>query len=265
MATTALPLDIRLMDFISRALLGLFGLVALALGASWLAQQPVWAVQGLRVVGDVGQQNPVALRAHLALHLQDQASAGSFLSADLGHIQTVLERAPWVRKAVVQREFPNRLRLTLEEHRAVAWWGQAQSGQLVNDLGEVFEASADDAQSMPVLAGPTEQSVTLWALYQDLARTLEPLGMGLAQLTINERGSWQAQLDNGAQLAFGRGSRDEVMARMVRFTETLQQVTSRYPGAIRSVDLRYPNGYAMQLRGVTTLQDGAALSNPNTR
>jgi cell division protein FtsQ len=34
---------------------------------------------------------------------------------------------------------------------------------------------------------------------------------------------------------------------------------------VESVDLRYPNGYALRMRGVTTVVDGDGKSNPKTR
>ena len=57
-------------------------------------------------------------------------------AVDLQQVRRLFESVPWVRQAVVQREFPNRLRVTLQEHQAVAWWGESGSGQLVNDAGE---------------------------------------------------------------------------------------------------------------------------------
>ena len=46
-----------------------------------------------------------------------------------------------------------------------------------------------------------------------------------------------------------------VLARTQRFATTLTQVTQRYTASLASVDLRYPNGYAVRLRGVATLDD----------
>jgi cell division protein FtsQ len=52
---------------------------------------------------------------------------------------------------------------------------------------------------------------------------------------------------------------------VARFTATLSQLTQRYPGALESVDLRYPNGYAMRVRGVTTTVDAGDKPQPNKR
>jgi cell division protein FtsQ len=76
------------------------------------------------------------------------------------------------------------------------------------------------------------------------------------QLEVSGGGSWRLQLDSGAAIEMGRGGVDEVSARVNRFLKTLTQVTSRYgrqASAIESADLRHENGYAIRLRGVSTV------------
>jgi cell division protein FtsQ len=212
----------------------------------------------------VVHQNAVTFRAQLASQMKSSLS-GSFLTLDLQQVRTLFEAVPWVRHAVVQRDFPNRLKVTIEEHQAVAWWGEAGSGRLVNQLGEVFEASPDEGEELPELYGPDAQSPQVWALYQSLQAEFARLEMGLARLTLNERGSWSADLDSGTHIELGRGSPDELLARTQRFTATLSQLTARYPGALQSVDLRYPNGYALRVRGVSTVTQDNPDTPQNTR
>lgn len=254
-----LPLDIKLMTVATRALVMLLGVLMAAGLALWALRHPVWTVRAITVQGDVTHQNAVTFRAQLASQMKSNLS-GSFLTLDLQQVRNLFEAVPWVRRAVVQRDFPNRLRVTVEEHRAVAWWGQSGSGRLVNHLGEVFEASPDEGDELPELAGPEHASAQVWALFQRLQSEFNRLEMGLTRLRLNERGSWSADLDSGAHLELGRGTPDELLARTQRFTATLGQLTARYPGALQSVDLRYPNGYALRVRGVTTVVE----DDPNT-
>ena len=46
------------------------------------------------------------------------------------------------------------------------------------------------------------------------------------------------------------------MARADRFVRTLPELKRQYPAPLAHADLRYPEGYAVKLRGLTTLQDG---------
>lgn len=253
MQHTDLPLDIRLMTVVTRGLVVVFVLLCLGAVGTWIARHPGWTLKGISVQGDLGHQNAVGLRAQLATPLRKLE--GSFLTLDLQQVRRMFEAVPWVRHARVQREFPNRLRVTLEEHEAVAWWGQSGSGHLVSRLGEVFEASPDEGDGLPELAGPTEQAPLVWALYQSLSEEVARLDRTVVRLELNERGSWRAELDNGTRLELGRGDSDELLARTRRFTTTVGQLAQRYPGALQSVDLRYPNGYALRVQGVTTVTE----------
>ena len=113
----------------------------------------------------------------------------------------------------------------------------------------------DDSDGLPELAGPTEQAPQVWALYQSLSEEFGRLERSLVRLELNERGSWRAELDNGARIELGRGTQEDLMARTRRFTASVGQLAQRYPGALQSVDLRYPNGYALRVQGVTTLTE----------
>lgn len=260
MAHAELPLDIKLMTVATRALVVLLGVLVAAALALWVLRHPVWTVRAITVQGDVVHQNAVTFRAQLATQMKSSLS-GSFLTLDLQQVRQLFEAVPWVRRAVVQRDFPNRLKVTIEEHQAVAWWGESGSGRLVNTLGEVFEASPDEGDELPELAGPEHESTQVWSLFRRLQTEFGRLEMGVTRLQLNERGSWSAELDSGARIELGRGTPEELLARVQRFTATLSQLSARYPGALQSVDLRYPNGYALRVRGVTTvIEDNPAAS-----
>lgn len=259
-----LPLDIRLMTVATRAMVVLLLVLATAGLGLWALRHPVWTVRAILVQGDVAHQNAVTFRAQLATQMKNTL-AGSFLTVDLQKVRSLFEAVPWVRRAVVQRDFPNRLKITIEEHQAVAWWGESGSGRLVNRLGEVFEASPDEGEELPELAGPDHESAQVWALFQSLQAEFARLEMAVDRVQLNERGSWTVHLDSGARIELGRGTPQELLARVQRFTATLSQLTTRYPGALLSVDLRYPNGYALRVRGVSTVSEDSPESNTNTR
>jgi len=262
-APLPLPLDVRLMAVATRALLVVAALGVLGWVGVWLMRHPVWTVQRIVVVGDVARQNAATLRAHLAAPPHGDLQ-GSFLSLDLQRWRAVFESAPWVRQAVVRREFPNRLRVILTEHQAVAWWGEAGSGRLVNAQGEVFEAGFDAPDELPELEGPAGRSKEVLGLWQRLREETMRLGLGLDRLELDERGTWRATLDNGAHLELGRGEPDALVARLQRFTTTLSQVTPRPAQRLQSADLRYPSGYALRLRGVSTREGESATSFAST-
>ena len=250
-----LPTDIRLMNFAATALFALAVVVLLVAAAWWGLRHPVFSVAGITVEGEVAHNSAATLRANVTPQL-----AGNFFTVNLVAAREAFEHVPWVRHAVVRREFPNRLRVRLQEQHAVALWGGDGDARLLNDFGEVFEANVGDveADELPRLSGPDGQSAEVLAMYRALLPLFEPLDLGVDQLALTARGSWQLALDNGAAIELGRGTPEEVTARAQRFVQTLNQVTSRYgrrPEALVSADLRHGDGYAVRLRGVVTTAD----------
>jgi len=252
MKAVPVPLDVKLMNLTAKVLLSACLVLAVVSAAWWTVRHPVFAIAGITVQGDVAHNNAVTLRANVAPRL-----AGNFFTVNLAKAREAFESVPWVRTAVVRREFPNRLRVQLQEHRAVALWGADGETRLVNSFGEVFEANAGDVEpdDLPRLAGPAEQSAQVLAMYTALKRLFDTLDLGVDRLVLTARGSWQVELDTGAVVELGRGSHEEVMARTQRFAQTLTQVASRYgrqPDALISADLRHGDGFAVRLRGVGT-------------
>lgn len=247
------PFDVRLMNGTATVLFAAAAALLLAGLCLWALRHPLFALGGITVEGGVTHNSVATLRANVAPRL-----AGNFFTVDLAAARRTFEAVPWVRLAVVRREFPNRLRVVLQEHQAVAFWGEEGGSRLVNGFGELFEANAGEVEQddLPLLAGPEGQSQQVLAMYRAIAPLLQPLALAPARLELTGRGSWQLELDTGAVLELGRGEAADVLPRLQRLAGTLVQVASRYgrqPEALLSADLRYGDGYAIRLRGVGTV------------
>jgi cell division protein FtsQ len=223
----------------------------------WAVRHPVFAIRAIVVQGDVTHNSAATLRANVAPRL-----AGNFFTVDLQQAREAFEAVPWVRHAIVRREFPDKLRVQLQEHRAQAFWGADSEARLVDTYGEVFEANGGDVEQeeMPRLVGPEGSAAQVLAMYQGLAPWIEKLDLNIEEVVLTGRGGWTLHLDSGATVELGRGSSEEVLARSKRFAQTLTQVTSKYgrrPEALVTADLRHTNGYAVKLRGVATTEAAA--------
>ena len=250
MKSTPTPADLRKQLLLAAApyvVLAALLAVAAAL-VSWAYHHPAWTVERVDVRGDNRHQSDVSIQRAIKPALNE-----SFLSIDLVKLQRAVEDVPWVRRAAVQRDFPKGLRITIEEHEAVAWWGEAQGTQLVNAQGEIFEAQAeaDESQSWPVLAGPEDRVKDVLKAFSDLQAVLKPANLKAKRLTLSSHGSWLAELEGDINLALGRTPVDEWLAQVDRMINTLPELRQRYEQALRSIDLRYPNGYAVALSGVS--------------
>ena len=253
LAMPALPFDVRLMNRASAALFVAALLAALVMAAGWLVRHPMFAVTRMTVMGDTSHNSAATVRANVAPKI-----VGNFYTLDLARARAAFEAMPWVRKAVVRRVFPDHLNVILQEHQAVAYWGKEQEPRMLNSFGEVFEANLGDVEQedLPVLSGPDTESAQVLAMYRLLKVPFALLDTALIELALSSRGSWRAVLDSGAVLELGSGTSDDVLRRTQRFVRTLTQVGATYGrrvDALLAADLRYPEGYALRLRGVDTV------------
>ncbi|MDQ2778203.1 MAG: cell division protein FtsQ/DivIB [Pseudomonadota bacterium] len=251
-----LPADVRLMNAIAGAIFMLAAAGVVAAGVCWLTRSPLFPIRVITIDGELARNSVPTIRANATPGL-----AGNFWSVDLQKSRTAFESVPWVRRAVVQRVFPDQLRVTLQEQRPAALWeglrANASPDRLVNEQGEVFAANVGDVEDddLPTLAGPDGQAGEMLMMLRRLQPVLMALDVHIDRLLLTARGSWRAELDSGATLEMGRGSIDEIADRTARFTRTLTQVTDRWQRPLEYADLRHADGYAVRLQGVSTTPD----------
>lgn len=250
--TLPAPFDVRLMNLTASLLFAACFLLAVSAVLWWAARHSAFSIRSIEVDGEIVHASEQALRSNVAPKL-----VGNFFTVDLPTIRAAFESVPWVRRAVVSREFPDRLRVSLREQQAVALWGHATGSQMLNELGEVFEANVGEVEQedLPRLIGPDMQSAHLLDMYRAIEPVLEPLDQTIEQLELTGRGGWRVRLDSDAEIELGAGTIADVLERTDRFVRSIVSVTKqqgRDPDAIESADLRYADGYALRLRGVTT-------------
>jgi cell division protein FtsQ len=252
-ASLPVPLDVKLMNVTTSLLVTGFVLGCVAAGLWWVLRNPAFAIGQIHVTGDTVHNSTATLRATVLPRL-----SGNFFTLDLAAARAAFQSAPWVRQAMVQREFPNRLNVVLQEHVPVARWGEGD-GQLINSFGEIFEAggSDPDVDDLPELHGPEGQAAVVLDMHRRLSPVVASLGTQLASLSLEARGNWRAELAGGADIELGYGAPDVLAARLQQFVDTVKEVAARHQrgvDAIESADLRHVGGYALRLRGVTTVR-----------
>lgn len=262
-AAFELPGEVRLLNVTASLLFVVGALLMGAMLLMWLMRQPVFSIKSVRVEGEVARNSVSTIRANALPQL-----AGNYFTLDLARGKQAFEAVPWVRQAIVRRVWPNRLSVQLEEHRAVAYWSTRDGDdQLVNAQGEIFQANLGDVEDegMPTLQGPEGSAPEMLAMYHALLPVFEKLDMTLDTLRLSGRGSWRAEFDSGAEVEIGRGTQQEVVERSERFVATVTQVIARYQRPLVYADLRHNEGYALRLKGISTISTTTAPAAPGRR
>jgi len=168
---------------------------------------------------------------------------GNFFAVDLSAIRSGLEQIAWVRRADVRRVWPDRVEVTLEEHVALARWGDAG---LVNTFGERFAGQTEAV--LPMFAGPPRTEGEVTRRYRQYAEALAPLGSRLERVILTPRFAWQLRLASGLSIELGRDlANDPADGRLARFIAAYPQTLGRIALHHEYVDLRYPNGFALRV------------------
>ncbi len=211
----------------------LSGLLVLGacLGAlHWLLLPERFPVTGVELQGTLKNTSAAEIRAALP------RAAENFFAVDLAEVRASVEKLPWVRRVTVRRVWPGRLEVSVEEHVALARWGD---DALVNTHGERFMAKTKEA--LPLFTGPGGSAAEVTRRYRRFEEIVAPLGTRVERVVLTQRHAWQLRLGNGMHVMLGRDP-DQAEQRLKKFVEV-------YPKTKASdyVDLRYPNGFALRV------------------
>lgn len=222
-------------------------IIAASVALAWTAvialqRLPFYPLREVQVMGELSQvqRSQIELAARRVVH-------GNFFTVNIDAARTAFEKLPWVRRAEVRRQWPDRLELRIEEHVPVARWrGLDDEPRLVNNHGEVFAGSID--VPLPLFSGPEGTAPEVLARYREFEPALAKINLHPRVVTLSAREAWQIRLDNGLLLELGRDQAKLPLAeRVARFTEHYPNVIKRSQVQIVAVDMRYPNGFTLRL------------------
>src|SRR5690554_4878644 len=256
--------DARLINFIANSL-ALLAVSALLVGAVvWVAQRPYFVISTLRLAPiEEGSDLRFVTASSLGEAIKDKLR-GNFFFIDLDETRRLIETTPWVRRARVQRVWPDALTVYVEEHQPLALWNE---NEMINTWGEVFEAYAaelPEGTQLPQLKGPDDSERLVVQRYAEVARWFAPLQLRVSELALSPRYAWEVTLSDGMRLNLGRDPAADIAdphgrsgalpfaARIERFVEAWPRLAHTLNGrTIAHADLRYPNGFAIKLAPVT--------------
>lgn len=236
----------RLMELAARLLFGLALLVLTGTAVAWVAQRPQFDFRHVEVRGSAGELQHVtsgALRAAVAGKLR-----GGFFTMRLEEARRAFEAVPWVAGVSVRRVWPDRLIVTLTEHRALGVWGD---GRLLSDAGVLFVANAAEAEiygPLPQFEGPPQFAAEAARLFYALAAQLAPLALDVDELRVSERASWAVRASQGeteVAIELGRDEPPGALAqRMALAVGGFPVAAAKFGAPPARIDMRYPNGFA---------------------
>lgn len=223
----------RLLNWIANFLFALAVVLMLYSLLFVIIHLPIFPIHEVKVDGQLSHVNREQIKLIVAKHLK-----GNFFTLDLEKTRDAFEKLPWAREVSVRRRWPDKLDVVIEEHQALARWGNIA---LVNTHGELFQAATD--AELPVFYGPGDGVMEVTKNYGNYSQILNKADIKIAQVTLSPRRAWEIKTNKGLLIALGRTDMD---MRLNKFTGAYKSTLSQLNAKVVYADLRYPNGFAVR-------------------
>ncbi len=194
---------------------------------------PIFPIREVKVDDQLMHVNREQIKLIVAKHLK-----GNFFTLDLEKTRDAFEKLPWARNVSVRRRWPDKLDVVIEEHQALARWGNIA---LVDTHGELFQAATD--ADLPVFYGPGDGVIEVTTNYGAYSQIMNKANIKIVQVSLSPRRAWEIKADKGLVIALGR---EDMQARLRKFARAYQSTLSQLNVNVAYADLRYPNGFAVR-------------------
>ena len=212
--------------------------------ADYLLQPDRFPVSRISFIGEFRHVEKSALQENVAPYI-----GNNFFAIDLQKLEAALRDIDWVSDVSVSRRWPDTLQVNVKEQRLIAAWNKA--GWVTSDA-TIVELPGLKMPGLPRWSGPDGTQVLVQLRSQQFSRLLADVGMQLRQLSYSQRGAWQILASNylrNEQISIRLGRRD-MQDRLYRFARAYGQTLGKLEQRLISVDLRYPNGFAVKWNSI---------------
>lgn len=229
---------LRFKHWVSILLLLILG-GALSWLGSYLRRPTTLPFHHIRIKASLKYINDQELTSLAWHHLQ-----GGFFSLKTFALKSALCRNPWVRAVSLRRQWPDTLVVVIQEKQPWARWGDNGVVSLQKEI--FYPAKQSIPHGLPMIIGSKQNKDEILANFAKFNEDLKFLALDVRKVTVNDWAAYRVTLSNGILVVVGR---NHVIDRFDRFVGLYLQIISTKAAQVRSVDLRYTNGLAIQWEG----------------
>jgi cell division protein FtsQ len=182
--------------------------------------------------------------------------SGDYFTVNLNKVREILLQEPWVENVSLRRQWPASLTVFVDEQVPVAYWND---DGYINKSGNVFRpANVDKNLNLPKLNGPEGQHNNVWKFMNVLYKETALLNYEVVRLDLDDRRAWQMVISSNSVAADSTAEKNYIDVKLGRFDteKRMQRFISILPALsiekefvenkIKAIDMRYPNGFAVQ-------------------
>jgi cell division protein FtsQ len=182
----------------------------------------------------------------------------NYITVDIESIERALIKVPWVMQARVTRIWPNTVQIDVMEQEPIARWG---NDSLIGRDGKVFRVARGlgGFLHLPLLLGPEGREGEVLAMLEGLNQDFSPRNTHVTSLKLSGRLAWTATLSDGPEIAYGNQDPRQATLRLL---SVLPGLGKERIEAIRTIDMRYPRGFAVTWKPGSEEQTPGDMRNP---
>lgn len=203
---------------------------------TWMQKPTSFPIKQFQIEGQLTHETPQAMQKILQAGVH-----GGFFSLNVSQAKSQLLSEPWISHVSFRRVWPSTLTVRIHEHVALARFGD--KGVLTTE-GRIFYPDVGTIpMDLPELSGPENQAENLLQFYQTFTALAKTVGLTVTALHVNAEQSWDLKLSNQIQVILGRV---DALKRFQQFVLIYPKIIASSKQTITLIDLRYPNGAAVQ-------------------
>lgn len=248
--SAVLPIAVPKISDTTRWLIGAVGVLlvlATSLAVWKMVSDPArFPVSNVDVLGTLDFTDRAVLQSKV-----EGFTGQGFYTLDIEALRSAVESMPWVAEARIAREWPGRVKVTVEEHEPAARWND---DGLVSKSLELFrppQLSRDDIRyaewqgvfaTLPELRGDDGRHSAVLDDFRRYSEALDALGLQVSGLVEDARLSQTVEVDGNVTLRLGYEDHERRLGRFVDVYPRLAESLATDPVTF---DMRYSDGFSL--------------------
>lgn len=200
-------------------------------------------IKTVKVSGDYTYTSPSLIKDIYKSHINN-----GFISLNIQKLRNAIMELPWVNSVKINRVWPDSVEILLDENKAFAIWNNTH---LITANGSIFSPPAKmDISGLPMIEGSDELKEEIIKKFNTIQNILRPTNNEIASLSFSNINEWNVTLKNNVILKLGSVGIED---RLKKLISKYDKIIGEKIVNIKSIDLRYINGFAIDWNKDKTL------------
>lgn len=193
-------------------------------------------IKHIEIISNFNNVNKNTVSKRSEIYLKEK----SFFNFNIKNLKKEIEKIEWVKSVNVRRVYPDKVKIFIVEHKAIAIWNNKE---YFNKSGKLFKVN-QISKNLPKLNSKNNQNVKMFNYLSSFTKHLSKNNINdkIIKIEENEIRSIKIFLYSGININLGSRNIDN---RIKTFFKIYKKLKSSDLKKIRYIDMRYSNGFSI--------------------